>query len=137
MRFDRAFWSHVAVGDGCWEWTGARDPNGYGRVHRAGVPIALAHRFALAQFGEALGDVVLHRCDNPGCVRPDHLRSATQADNCRDAAAKGRTNNGQRAKTHCPLGHPYDDCNTYRDRRGRQCRACRAERQRAARARRK
>lgn len=46
-------------------------------------------------FGPISGDVcVLHRCDNPPCVRPDHLFLGTQADNIRDMRAKGRGHDG-------------------------------------------
>lgn len=87
------FWSRVArvAGAGCWEWTGGKS-GGYGTV-RAGGRSAKAHRVAweLTFGAPAEGLCVLHRCDNPGCVRPDHLFLGTLDDNNKDRAAKGRS----------------------------------------------
>lgn len=72
----------------CREWRGPRSPKGYGRskgrdVHRLVVELAEGRPLAP-------GEVVMHRCDNPPCFLYEHLRRATQADNMRDAMAKGR-----------------------------------------------
>jgi hypothetical protein len=86
-----AFWARVARTAGCWEWTGALR-GGYGHLVVAGSDMA-AHRLAweLANgTGVPNGRVVCHRCDNPRCVRPDHLFVATQRQNIRDAVRKGR-----------------------------------------------
>jgi hypothetical protein len=45
------------------------------------------------------GKCVLHACDNPGCVRPDHLYIGTVADNNRDARERGRWKHGGRKLT--------------------------------------
>ena len=89
------FWLNVDKGDDCWEWTGPRDNNGYGslRCHVDGERKKIgAHRFAwiLANGEIPAGLWVLHRCDNPSCVRPDHLFTGTAGDNSRDARDKGR-----------------------------------------------
>lgn len=73
----------------CWVWTGDLDDSGYGkrgaqRVHRKA--------WELAYGPIPVGLLVLHRCDNPPCVRPDHLFLGTHADNMRDMVAKGRQN---------------------------------------------
>lgn len=85
------FWNNVATGEGCWEWQAARNPTGYG--HLNGQSGGYAHRYAweLAN-GRSIppGMCILHRCDNPPCVRPDHLMLGTHRDNIRDAIAKGR-----------------------------------------------
>jgi len=80
----------------CWIWTGGRlhRKNGelsYGRFC-IGKKSFLAHRVAIAiEAGSLPPDaVVLHRCDNPACVRPDHLLVGTQADNLADMREKGR-----------------------------------------------
>jgi hypothetical protein len=124
------FWSKVHLGDGCWEWTARRYPRGYGaydlprplKMQRRPVP---AHRVAYALFYgvEPGGLWVLHRCDNPPCVRPDHLFLGTHADNMADMYAKKRDKNSK--KTHCPQGHPYAGDNLYvTPAGGRICRAC-------------
>jgi hypothetical protein len=80
------FWSKVKKGPGCWEWQAGRDPNGYGRY---GGP--LAHRVAWTLTnGDPGRQYVLHRCDNPPCVRPSHLFLGTQQDNLADMRRKGR-----------------------------------------------
>jgi HNH endonuclease len=115
---------------GCWEWAGRRDARNYGRVQFAGRD-QLAHRVVWElTFGPpAAGLVVMHRCDNPPCCRPSHLRLGTQAENIADMDAKGRARRHalgerQRAKTHCPHGHAYTADNILWRRGARQCREC-------------
>lgn len=77
--------------DGCWPWTGTRNKAGYGVIHvEPGVKM-LAHRYAAEQAGLTIDGLhVLHTCDNPPCVRPDHLFTGTDADNHEDKARKLR-----------------------------------------------
>ena len=95
------FWAKVpTLGVGCWEWAGGRDNDeGYGRIRegRGGSPFLLTHRVAweLTQGPIPDGLMVLHKCDNPPCVRPDHLFLGTNTDNMRDASAKGRMQHGE------------------------------------------
>lgn len=81
------FWSKVDVPDHvqCWEWKGARLPDGYGQFWLDGR-IVRAHRFSYeAHYGPIPDGLhVMHACDNPSCVRPDHLRTGTVADNNAD-----------------------------------------------------
>lgn len=85
------FWAKVRRGDGCWLWVGARINDGYGLLKRSGKTV-LAHRYAyeLTHGPVPDGRVVMHTCDTPACVRPEHLRVGTNRDNSRDMAAKGR-----------------------------------------------
>ena len=100
------FWSKVRKSENCWEWTACVNQQGYGQFN--GKPrwstCMLAHRVAWCITNGPIpeGIHILHRCDNPLCVRPDHLFLGDQADNMRDMAAKGR-HRGMTGKR-----HPYD-----------------------------
>lgn len=86
----------------CWEWTGRPMSNGYGRIDRGGArargATVSAHRAAWELYRGPIptGFSVLHRCDNPLCVNPDHLFIGTALDNMRDKVAKGRSSFGER-----------------------------------------
>ena len=85
------FWAKVQKGGGCWLWTGARTSRGYGSFRVTGYSWS-AHRLAYEfHWGPVpAGLHVLHRCDNPRCVRPAHLYVGTPSDNLADALARGR-----------------------------------------------
>lgn len=88
---EERFWAKVEpTDDGCWLWTGSRFPAGYGRLRS--LAERYAHRCAWMIFNGPIPDGlhVLHHCDNPPCVRPDHLWLGTPLDNMRDRDAKGR-----------------------------------------------
>lgn len=88
---DARFWEHVQKSDGCWEWQGARDGGGYG-YFSSGSGRVRAHRFSYTLANGPIPDglYVCHTCDNPPCVRLDHLWLGTRADNNRDRDRKGR-----------------------------------------------
>lgn len=76
----------------CWEWIGFRSPLGYGRFKLNGI-ILLAHRISYILFNGEIDSALccLHKCDNPGCVNPNHLFLGTREDNVKDARQKGRS----------------------------------------------
>ena len=75
----------------CWIWTAGKFRKGYGSIKVSGKSL-YTHRVAwvLANGPIPSGLDVLHRCDNPACVRVDHLFLGTNADNVRDRENKGR-----------------------------------------------
>jgi predicted DNA-binding protein (UPF0251 family) len=89
---EERFWSKVDQSGDCWEWTGATVSYGYGviKMPRNGR-MWRAHRVAwLLTVGDPGDRLVLHRCDNPPCVRPDHLFLGDHRANTRDAMTKVR-----------------------------------------------
>lgn len=88
------FWARVqkSEGDGCWNWTGAVGTPGYPLFEDQYRQIA-GHRWIWEQNNGPIptGMHVCHRCDNPRCVRPDHLFLGTPKDNFDDMVAKGRS----------------------------------------------
>ena len=75
----------------CIEWPRYRNPAGYGHIKRNGRNM-YAHRVAAAmKYGDIRGAVIMHTCDNPPCVNPEHLRVGTYAENNEDSRAKGRS----------------------------------------------
>lgn len=103
-----------AVADGCWQWLGSIDKDGYGRYSGR-----MAHR---AMWEERRGPIpsghqLDHRCRNRACVNPEHLEPVTRAVNM----ARGATAN----KTACKSGHQFNPENTYRRPSGhRDCKEC-------------
>lgn len=88
---------------GCWEWTGSKDRDGYGRI--AGSfnnkrTFSFAHRESyklhVGPIGEEGGEFcqVLHRCDNPSCINPEHLYLGDPAQNGKDKTKRGRAKGG-------------------------------------------
>jgi hypothetical protein len=87
----RVFGRIAFDGNGCWVHTNERTAKGYARLD-IGDKHHKAHRLAWELLHGPIpeGMVVCHRCDNPPCVRPDHLWLGSIADNNADMAAKGR-----------------------------------------------
>ncbi len=121
--FEERFWAKVEKTPTCWLWRAGKDHLGYGQIRRDGSH-AKAHRVAYDLLVGPIPDGLEldHLCRVRNCVNPAHLEPVTHAENVR----RGLSGQRQRAKTHCPAGHPYDAENTYVAPRGdRGCRACR------------
>ncbi len=102
------FWDSVHKTDGCWEWKGQLQykfiPSLQYGIFNIGDRHYRAHRWIYEYLYGPVpkGMFVCHRCDNPSCVRPEHLFLGTNSDNQKDCAQKGRN---WHQKNHT-VGHP-------------------------------
>jgi hypothetical protein len=114
---------------GCWNWTGAKSPAGYGKFHNNSGTMQ-AHRFMyeLTKGKISRPLVIDHLCRNRGCVNPKHMEVVTHREN----TMRGENIAAKYARaTHCVHGHPFDEANTYVTSKGlRHCRTCKLIRER-------
>jgi hypothetical protein len=108
LMLDERFWSKVDKNttSGCWEWTANKNNKGYGRFSVSSyIGKQLAHRLSYEAVNGKIprGGIILHSCDNPACVNPDHLRVGTYKDNVADMDDRNRR------VTNTPFG--TDNCN--------------------------
>jgi len=88
-----------SLGEGCWLWRGPTNNHGYGVFSLKGRRTAAHRAVYKALVGEVSDELdCCHACDNPRCVRPDHIFVGTRADNMQDAKRKGRLVFGSAAK---------------------------------------
>lgn len=110
--------------NGCWNWQGKLDAQGYGRFTASTGRTLQAHRWS---YEHHIGDIPLgfevdHLCGRPCCVNPLHLQAISADDHLQRTVER---------RTTCKAGHNYDDANTRIDGNGRRwCRTCDRERQR-------
>ena len=103
------FWSHVNKNGPvpkhapqlgrCWIWIGAKSRNGYGLFTKRNRVLIYAHRFLweIEDGLEPTGKRILHKCDNPPCVRKLHTWPGTLKENIQDSISKGRFKIGERS----------------------------------------
>ena len=84
----------MSVSDGCWEWLGCKDGDGYGMFRFEGY-MRRAHRWGYELLVSKVpeGLVLDHLCRNPSCVNPDHLEPVTNQENL-DRGEGRRVKNG-------------------------------------------
>ena len=125
------FWEKVDKSGDCWIWIGAKNGWGYGILSRGtGMGRVRAHRLSYELANGAIPDglFVLHKCDNPPCVRPDHLFVGDHAANMQDMHRKDRGRSEYKLNEECRNGHRYTPENTLAVNRSygpsRTCRQC-------------
>lgn len=79
---------------GCWEWGGRLDKKGYGVLALREKRQVFAHRTAYETWVGPIpeGLNILHECDNPPCINPEHLHPGTQKENLDEMVSRGRRN---------------------------------------------
>jgi hypothetical protein len=90
------FWDrvekHITIDEnGCHLFTGCLNHDGYGRIGKDGKNVYI-HREVFKKHNPEIEmtGVIMHTCDKPNCVNPEHLKHGTVADNVADMVAKGR-----------------------------------------------
>lgn len=106
-NFISRFESKFVKKSGCWIWEASLNNKGYGQFSIKRSVNKLAHRISYQIY---IGDIpkglcVLHKCDNPKCVNPDHLFLGTKKDNMIDKENKNRGNHEKASKTMIRKGH--------------------------------
>lgn len=91
------FFSKIKKTDYCWEWIGGKYSTGYGMlcIKRGNRKTFGAHRISWAIHNKSHIPpkmMVCHKCDNRGCVNPEHLYVGTGYDNNNDTVKRGRGN---------------------------------------------
>ena len=120
------FFARIRQADnGCIEWTGWTNGDGYGQMYEEGHHgrITRIHRWSYEQFVGPIPDgmQIDHLCRNRPCVRPSHLEPVTSREN----TLRGEGIAARRAaQTHCKRGHEFTPENTRVDGTSRVCRAC-------------
>lgn len=112
VLLEKRFWNKINMmgpkaehmNSRCWVWTGATRAYRYGALMVEGKGVAVTRMI----YQEALGGIpnnlhVLHKCDNPLCVRPSHLFLGTHLDNMKDRNSKGRARGGKLSGEQHPL----------------------------------
>lgn len=110
------FWSKVEKTEQCWIWRGSLGNGGYGVIsisvilpngRRASCPMRATHVALELTHGRSVppGVFVLHSCDTPACIRPDHLRLGTAQDNADDMRVRNRMARGSQ-RGHAKLTEP-------------------------------
>ena len=128
----------VTSRDGCWLTNLKPDKDGYPRAWITPKMRRASHAYyAIYNDDFPAGKLIMHSCDNPSCVNPEHLIIGDDKMNMKDRDSKGRDANGimykYRNSTHCKNGHEFTEENTYtrtRKEGGRQCRICHREQER-------
>ena len=99
---EERFWSRIKYSNSCWGWTGSVNKAGYGcliikKPRTRKTILMLAHRISwfLHHHYDPKEMCVLHHCDNPPCVNPEHLFLGTQLDNIKDMVKKCREAHGE------------------------------------------
>ena len=100
-------------------WTAYKDKDGYGLASVDNKTVR-THRVSYEMNHGPIpeGMYVLHKCDNPSCINPEHLFAGTQRDNVLDMRSKGRQ---AKPKEYCKRGHKRTPDNVDSNKTCRQC----------------
>lgn len=92
-----SFWVKVQKTDSCWLWTAYCNKGGYGSfTFRQKKYLATRFAYMICKGGLKSADKILHSCDNPPCVNPDHLFIGTPKRNSEEMVERGRSTRGEK-----------------------------------------